>query len=166
MDMHGMAFCGALAVSVVAAPAVAAPASPDQDTAIFQAAGLKQVGDHWESGCNTGNDTPGSTYDPATITDRKDLNGDGRPDAIVTEGGVFCYGNTGQAFWIVTQQPDGAWKLMTHAIGIPDFLKTKGVGGWPDVLIGGPGICFPVARWNGKAYKLIGYSDGDRSCRP
>ena len=35
---------------------------------------------------------------------------------------------------------------------MPDFLKTKGAAGWPDISLGGPGFCFPVVRWNGKAY--------------
>jgi hypothetical protein len=26
------------------------------------------------------------------------------------------------------------------------------VGGWPDISVGGPGFCFPVMRWNGRAY--------------
>jgi len=82
----------------------------------------------------------------------KDLNGDGRPEAIVTEGTTFCYGMTGQAFWLVSEQADGGWKLITNEIGIPEFLTTRGVGGWPDISVGGPGFCFPVMRWNGRAY--------------
>ncbi|CAM5788820.1 hypothetical protein [Castellaniella caeni] len=167
MGKHGTAALWVAVAGLVGAvsAAVAADASA-QDAAIFQAAGLKQVKGHWESGCNDGNDDPKGIYDPATITDRKDINGDGRPDVIITEGGVFCYGNTGQAFWIVTQKPDGSWKQMINAIGIPDLRKTKGVDGWPDILIGGPGMCFPLVRWNGKAYKLIGHSDGNKPCRP
>jgi hypothetical protein len=38
--------------------------------------------------------------------------------------------------------------------GIASFLKAKGVGGWPDIEVGGPGFCFPVLRWNGSAYKF------------
>lgn len=136
----------------------------EADAAIYRAAGLKNIHGHWESGCNDGN--PGGIYDPATITDRADLNGDGRPDAMITEGGVYCYGNTGQAFWIVAQQADGGWKLMLDATGIPVVRTTKGVDGWPDIMIGGPGMCFPVVRWNGKTYEIHGHSDGTKACKP
>jgi len=37
-------------------------------------------------------------------------------------------------------------------IWIAEFLKTRGVNNMPDMSIGGPGFCFLVVRWNGKAY--------------
>jgi hypothetical protein len=94
------------------------------------------------------------SYAPGAIEQVKDLNGDGRPDAVVTESGGICYGNTGTAFWIVSQQANGSWKSMFNNVGIAEFLSTRGVGGWPDISIGGPGFCFPVMRWNGSAYVL------------
>lgn len=131
------------------APAPATTAAPSGDAAIFRAAGFTRRGNQWRSGC----DDPGTiSYSPGTIEKRTDLNGDGRPEAVVTEGGSYCYGNTGMAFWLVSQQADGSWKLVVNNTGIPEFLKSKGVGGWPDIAIGGPGFCFPVVRWNGKAY--------------
>ena len=45
--------------------------------------------------------------------------------------------------------------LVPDDITIPmvlETLKTKGAGGWPDIVLGGPGFCFPVVRFNGKAY--------------
>lgn len=36
---------------------------------------------------------------------------------------------------------------MANETGIAEFLPTKGVGGRPDISIGGPGLCFPVQRW-------------------
>jgi hypothetical protein len=45
------------------------------------------------------------------------------------------------------------------------FLTTKGVGGWPDIEIGGPGFCFPVERWNGKQYVLHRYEYEGKRCR-
>lgn len=131
----------------------AATASPalTGDAAIFRAAGFTKRGAQWRSAC----DDPGTlSYSPGAIEERKDLNGDGRPEAIVTEGGTYCYGNTGTGFWLVSQQTDGSWKLITNDMGMPEFLKTKGAAGWPDILIGGPGFCFPVKRWNGQAYVL------------
>ncbi len=136
-----------------AAPApasAAAQGSAARDAAIFRAAGFKQIRDRWESGCY--DPDSGSYYEPGTIDTVKDLNGDGRPEAIVTEGTTYCYGMTGQGFWLVSEQADGNWKLLYNAPGIPEFLSTKGAGGWPDISVGGPGFCFPVVRWNGSAY--------------
>lgn len=131
-------------------PAHASPAASSADAAIFTAAGFTRRGNQWRN-C----DDPGTlSYGPGTIESRADLNGDGRPEAIVTESGTYCYGNTGTGFWVVSQQADGKWKLVTSNQGIPEFLKTRGAGGWPDLQVGGPGFCFPVERWNGRAYVL------------
>ena len=132
--------------------AASPPASADaaRDAAIFRAAGFQQTRRGWESGCD--DPSAGAVYDPGAIDQVKDLNGDGRPEAVVTEGGSLCYGNTGMAFSLVSQQADGSWKLVYENIGVPEFLATKGVGGWPDISVGGPGFCFPVMRWNGRSY--------------
>lgn len=152
-----------------APPAAAKPAvkpavtPPGGDAAIFLAAGFRKQGAQWKSGC----DDPGTaSYSPGVIESRQDLNGDGRPEAIVTEGGTYCFGNTGTGFWLVSQQADGSWKLITNDIGIPEFQKTKGVDGWPDIEIGGPGFCFPVQRWNGKSYVLQRHQYEGKPCRP
>jgi hypothetical protein len=147
-----------------ATPPPPAAAGPTGDAAIFRAAGLKQTRRGWESGCD--DPSAGAAYGPGTIDQMKDLNGDGRPEALVIEGGSYCYGNTGAAFWLVSQQANGTWKLMDHEIGIAEFLPTKGVGGWPDISIGGPGFCFPVVRWNGTAYKFNRNVYEGKPCKP
>jgi hypothetical protein len=73
---------------------------------------------------------------------------------------------TGTHFWLVSKQPNGGWKLMTHETAMPDFLKTKGVGGWPDIQLGGPGFCFPVVRWNGRAYVNHRTEYEGKRCKP
>ena len=137
-----------LATAACADPGSTPPAQ--RDIAIYRAAGFKQTKRGWESGCD--DPTAGAVYDAGKIEQVKDINGDGRPEAVVTEGGTYCYGNTGTAFWLVSQQANGAWKLIYNEVGIAEFLKTKGVGGFPDIQIGGPGFCFPVMRWNGSGY--------------
>lgn len=68
------------------------------------------------------------------------------------EGGSYCYGAAGAGFVLLGQQADGGWKRLGGETGIATFLKTKGVGGWPDLEVGGPGFCAPVSRWDGKEY--------------
>ena len=161
-EKRPLAYNGTSYTAETAAPPPPAPDSA-RDAAIFRAAGFKQTRRGWESGCD--DPSAGAPYDPGAIDQVKDLNGDGRPEAVVTEGGIFCYGNTGMAFHLVGQQPDGSWKLIYESVGIPEFLATKGVGGWPDISVGGPGFCFPVLRWNGRAYVQHRMEYDGKPCR-
>jgi len=139
------------AAPIQTSPALVSPAgkpatlTPAQRTAIFKAAGAVRRGAKWLI-CADQPDPEGATIDSI-----RDLNGDGRAEALVIEGGTFCYGNTGAFFALVGQQADGSWKQIAAETGIAEF-KGKGPGGWPDLEIGGPGFCFPVRRWNGREY--------------
>jgi hypothetical protein len=164
---QGPAQQGAATPAAAAAPPVgpaAAMTLPSGDeAAVFKAAGFNRRGKAWRSGC----DDPGTaSYSPGRVEQVADLNGDGLPDAVLSEGGSYCYGNTGQAFWLVAKQADGGWKLLTHNTGIPEFLKTKGAQGWPDISVGGPGFCFPVQRWNGREYQLQRWEYAGKACKP
>ena len=80
-----------------------------------------------------------------------DLNGDGAPEAWVTEGSTLCYGNTAAAFVLVTKSGLG-WAPLLDSVGIPVLRKTKSMG-WPDIEVGVPGMGpFPVYRFNGTKY--------------
>jgi hypothetical protein len=92
--------------------------------------------------------------------------GDGLPEAVITEGGTYCYGNTGVGYSLVTKAGSGRWSLVTRGTGILQFLETKGADGWPDIEIGGPGFCFPVERWNGKEYTLNRHQYEGEVCSP
>ncbi len=127
--------------------------------AVFKAAGAVQRGGKWII-CKDDPQAEG-----ASIDDVRDLNGDGRPEAVVSEGGTYCYGMTGQGFTLLSRQANGGWKVITGDIGIPEFMKTRGVGGWPDISVGGPGFCFPVQRWNGKAYVVQRHEYEGKPCR-
>jgi hypothetical protein len=151
------------APSTAPSPAAGAKLPPADEAAAFKAAGFAKRGGMWRSGC----DDPGTaSYQPGRIESVADLNGDGLPDAVISEGGTYCYGNTGQAYWLVSRLANGSWKLMANGTGIPEFLKTKGAGGWPDVSVGGPGFCFPVERWNGREYKLQRWEYEGKACTP
>jgi hypothetical protein len=147
-----------------AAGASATKLSPGDEAAAFKAAGFTRRGNTWRS---TDCGDPGTaSHTPGAIDKVVDLNGDGRPEVIITEGGAYCYGNTGGGYFVVTQLANGGWKRVTNGTGIAEFLKTKGADGWPDLLIGGPGFCFPVERWNGREYKLQRWEYDGKACKP
>ncbi len=145
------------------ASALASPAklSPADEAAAFKGAGFTLKGKQWRA-C----DDPTASYTPGAIQEVRDLNGDGYVEAVLTEGGTFCYGNTGAGYSLVSKQADGSWKLLSAGPGILSVLATKGVDGWPDIEIGGPGFCFPVERWNGRKYVLQRHQYEGKRCSP
>lgn len=157
----------ALGIALGAAPQAAAESTPaamtlseaDQ-TAVLKAAGAIQRKGVWVI-CV---DEPSGGG--ASIELVRDLNGDGRPEAVVTEGGMYCHGHSGTGYTLLSKQAGGKWRVMSSNNGIPEFLKTRGVGGWPDISIGGPGFCFPVQRWNGKTYALNRFEYEGKRCKP
>lgn len=125
--------------------AATAAATPADRAAIFKAAGATRRGAAWTM-------CPDDPQARATIERFADLNGDGRPEAVVTETSLQCYGGDEAAFNLVGKQANGSWRTIFASGGVPEFLKTKGAGGWPDISIEGQGFCFPVVRWNGREY--------------
>lgn len=123
---------------------------PITDEEIFKAAEFEFSEGVWRK-CGD----PGTvSYEPGAIMERGDFNGDGLTDALVTEGGTYCFGMAGNGYTLVSRKQDGTWSILDERIGIPEFLASKGSDGWPDIEVGGPGFCFPVIRWNGKEYEL------------
>ena len=154
-------FAGATLILFCASvPAAPAKLSPADEAAAFKAAGFKLKGKQWR-GC----DDPSPSYTPGAVGEVRDLNGDGLPEVVLTEGSTSCYGNTGAGYSLLSKQANGSWKRITYGPGILTFLPTKGVGGWPDIEIGGPGFCFPVERWNGQKYVLQRHQYEGKPCR-
>jgi hypothetical protein len=143
------------------AAAVTVPAA--QQAAIFTAAGFTRRAGKWRTDCDDAS-TPG--YNAGAIETYRDLNADGHPEAVVTEGGAFCYGSTETGFYLLTRQANGRWAKIFQSPGIAEFLPTRGVAKMPDISIGGPGFCFPVVRWNGKTYIQHRFQYEGKSCRP
>jgi len=135
-----------------------------EQAAIFNAAGFARHGSAWKSKNCAGAES--DSYEPGAIDTYRDLNGDGRPDAVVTEGGAICYGDARSHFWLLTKQAGGGWKQIYEETAMPDFLITKGVAGWPDIELGGPGFCFAVMHWNGRAYVQNRFQYEGKPCRP
>lgn len=138
-----------LVMTLMAPPAACADPGPDDLAAAFAAAGFEHLADGKYVRCRE--DPPTLSYLPgqAEVTD---LNGDGRPEVWITEGSIFCYGNTGTAFVLLTRDGDG-WRKLLDEVGMPLILDTKHTG-WPDIEVGGPGFGrFPVYRWDGQVYR-------------
>jgi hypothetical protein len=134
--------------------AQAAQVPKSEVASIFKAAGFAKTKHVWEGNCDIGE-----------IIIYKDLNGDGRKDAVIQDSSSMCYGNTGVGYYIVSQQKDGKWKQLFSNSGISTFLKTKGKDGWPDIENGGPGFCFAIYRWNGQEYVVNRYEYQGKACQ-
>ncbi len=168
--MRAIRSCGLAIFALIAASCSSEPGaaqqsepdaiSPDDEAAIFTAAGFTRVGEQWQV-CDI---TDSPSYGPGTIEWTRDLNGDGLPEALVVEYSAMCFGMTGQSYGIVSKQGDGSWKLITGGIGIVNVLETTGTDGWPDLEIGGPGFCFPVHRWNGTEYDVDRFQYEGKPC--
>jgi hypothetical protein len=143
------------------AAAIAADAPPVERAKIFRAAGFQQRNRRWESCGDPGT----AAYEPGRIEHYGDVNGDGRPEAIVTEGSAYCFGDAGTGFTLLTRSPAGQWRVLHKSAGMATFLKTRAKG-WPELEVGGPGFCFPVLRWNGKAFVTHRHAYSGKRCRP
>lgn len=152
------------AASAAATPGGSSTLSAVETSAAFLAAGFKQRGNQWRSAC--GEESGSESYGAGSIDKVADLNGDGRPEVVIIEGGTYCYGMTGQGYWLLSQQADARWKLLDAGTGMLEVLNTKGRDGWPDLSIGGPGFCFPVLRWNGREYQRQRWQYDGKPCEP
>jgi len=156
-------FCSSmlpLALLAAAGPAGAQALSDHERATVLVAAGAQLRDDRWVI-CTDDPDAAGARIDLV-----RDLNGDGRPEALVVEDGTWCHGFIGTGFQLLSRQVDGSWRRITAADGMPEFLATRGKGGWPDLLVGGPGFCFPVQRWNGRDYVLDRFEYNGQRCEP
>lgn len=150
----------AVLVTSIAAAQQPARLSAKDEAAAFAAAGFKRVAGKWQACGDPGT----ATYQAGSVQELADLNGDRRPEAILTEGSLHCFGGAETGFSLVSKQADGRWRLMAAGSGYPQALKTRGSGGWPDIQVGGQGFCFPVLRWNGTEYRRHRFEYRGKAC--
>jgi hypothetical protein len=82
-----------------------------------------------------------------------DLNGDRVPDFILLRNSL-CYGMAGGELSLLIKDKRGRWySNLGFPAGGYKLLAAKNKG-YPDIEIGGPGMCFPVWRWNGSGYAI------------
>lgn len=81
-----------------------------------------------------------------------DLNKDGKQEIFVWFGNSYTSGSAGSSISLFIKNSGGAYIDHLGFPGLaPDVLTTVSKG-YPDLLIGGPGLEFPVLRWNGRTY--------------
>src|SRR5258706_3467139 len=81
-----------------------------------------------------------------------DMNKDGKEEIFISFGNSYTSGNTGSSISLFIKNTAGAYTLNLGFPGtIPEALTTANKG-YADLLIGGPGMEYPVYRWNGKEY--------------
>jgi hypothetical protein len=84
----------------------------------------------------------------------QDLDRDGGDEVFVEVENGCLYGNTGVATTLFIRDQEGRFQSHLGFPGFVDVLEGSVHLGFPDLLIGGPGFCFPVWRWDGERYEL------------
>ena len=145
--------CSLLPLIFLSTPLRASTPNAQESNDIFTAAQFKRQGSSWLSKCSMG-----------YISEYRDLNGDGRMDAIVIDGGSACYGSIATGFHIMTKQANHKWTRIFRSPGKAVLLKTTGRYGWPDIRIENNSACFAVYRWDGKQYAVNRYEKNGKTC--
>ena len=166
-----LAACGSPAADDASNASPTSPAQAEltaaQMDALMRAAGYVRRGGKWMGSCADPADRssePDAWYD-VEIDSYGDLNEDGRPEALIAEGGSsYCFGMAGYGFTLMSQTASGWTPLLQGEQGMPALYDRPGQG-WPDIEVGGPGSdCFSFLRWNGTEYAYAGRSLQGRIC--
>lgn len=81
-----------------------------------------------------------------------DLNKDGKEEVFIVFGNSFTSGNTGSSVYLFIKNAAGKYENQFGFPGVTPDALTTGNKGYPDLVIGGPGMEYPVYRWNGNSY--------------
>lgn len=93
---------------------------------------------------------------PARATiEFRDMNSDGRKEVLVIFGNTCTSGHTGSSALLFIRDASGM--LRPHfgfsAASLDPLPESN--QGYPDLLVGGPGFCFAVWRWDGATYNHL-----------
>ena len=81
-----------------------------------------------------------------------DMNKDGTEEIFVVLASAALYSNVGETFFLYMKNTSGEYRRQPKiGGGVPTILFTKNLG-YNDILIGLPGMEFPVWRWSGNNY--------------
>ncbi len=84
-----------------------------------------------------------------------DLNGDGIKEVLVIYGNSCTSGMAGSSVVLFIKDSAGGYSTNLGFPGASADPQSTSNLGYPDLLIGLPGFCFPVWRWNGTAYDYL-----------
>lgn len=90
----------------------------------------------------------------ATVTLR-DLNGDGQPEVIVSEGSGCLYGMRGAKTHFLARDARGRWREILTGDGDRYRIQPAAAGAWPVILPGVMGFCYPVYAYSETAKKYL-----------
>jgi len=83
-----------------------------------------------------------------------DWNRDGIKEVLVIFGNSCTSGMAGSSAVLFIRGTRGYSTNLGFPAASAEPMATKNLG-YPDLLIGGPGFCFPVWRWNGEEYEYL-----------
>ena len=158
---HGLVFMLLASGTVVAAPAGhellfmnaqnTAMLTDEDRRAIYGQLGLK-VGTDGKSLVFADSECPPLLPGSGDIqVGMEELNGDKRPEVFVSLGSTCMFGFAGTGVSLFIKDGTGHWQSHNLGAGMYGVQKTRHKG-YADLMIGGPGFCQPVLRWDGKSY--------------
>ena len=83
-----------------------------------------------------------------------DMNKDGREEIFIGLHSGALFGNVEQSFSVFMKNSIGEFTHHNEIAGGRPMILSTASGGYPDILIGGPGFEYPVLRWSGNKYTL------------
>jgi len=81
----------------------------------------------------------------------EDLNADQHPEVFVSLGSSCMFGGAGTGVSLLIKDKSGRWQSHNIGAGMYSVEETRHLG-YADLMIGGPGFCHPVLRWDGSTY--------------
>ncbi|HYK47663.1 MAG TPA: hypothetical protein VEV83_20940, partial [Parafilimonas sp.] len=100
-------------------------------------------------------DKDSKDYPFAALVMPTDMNKDGKEEIFISFGNSYTSGNAESSVSLFIKNATGIYTLNLGFPGTtPDALATSNQG-YLDLLVGGPGMEYPVYRWNGKEYAYL-----------
>ena len=82
----------------------------------------------------------------------RDLNADGTDEVIVDAGNGCMSGAAGTSVTVFRRAPSGGYEPVLGLPGMIAEVREAANIAYPDLLVGGPGFCFGLWRWDGEQY--------------